>query len=87
MKLAIGLGISLVMSLGVILGLLFTQPASAGPSYLPRTFVIGPGSTETFFYIQDKSRPPTKLWICGFIHNFTKAEYGGYHPDLECWPY
>lgn len=70
--------------LGIVLGI---QPSNAGPSYIPRTFIIGPGSSETFFYIYDKSRPPNKLWICGYIHDFTKNAFGGYDPHLSCWPY
>jgi hypothetical protein len=47
-------------------------------------FIIGPGSKETFFFIKDESRPPTVLWTCGFIHNFTPNRFGGDTPEISC---
>lgn len=53
-------------------------------SYDGLQFIIGPGSTETFFHIKDQSRPPTVVWTCGFIHNFVKNQFGGYTPEVSC---
>ena len=47
-------------------------------------FIIGPGSKETFFIIKDESRPPTVIWSCGFIHNFTPNRFGGDTPAISC---
>lgn len=47
-------------------------------------FVIGSGSSESFFQIEDKSRGATQYWVCGFIHDFRPNGFGGFTPSIQC---
>lgn len=83
MRLALGLGITIVLAMAGVLALLFIPGASAttydNDPFMPKSIVVGPNSTE--FMILDESRGKTVVYYCGFLSpRDIGRNTGGSHP-------